>query len=90
MVEMTVADSIGSLGVFILLVAFYLNARGYITNQSTFYLLLNIAGSLLACLASVMIAFYPFVVLEAIWCLVSISALVKGLKGAFLREVRSK
>jgi hypothetical protein len=40
---------------------------------------MNIAGAGLACWSSWIIAFMPFVVLEAVWCLVAAAALVKRL-----------
>jgi hypothetical protein len=41
---------------------------------------MNIAGAGLACWSSWAIAFMPFVVLEAVWCLVAVAALVKSLR----------
>ena len=38
---------------------------------------MNIAGAGLACWSSWMIAFVPFIVLEAVWCLVAVAALAK-------------
>jgi hypothetical protein len=40
---------------------------------------MNIAGAGLACWSSWMIAFVPFIVLEAVWCLVAVAALAKRL-----------
>lgn len=68
---MTIADWIGALGVALLLVAYALHLRGRLAAHSAPYLLLNLLGAGLACLASVLIAYWPFVVLEAAWVLVS-------------------
>ena len=40
------------------------------------YSALNVAGAGIACYASWLIAFWPFVVLEAVWALVGLVALV--------------
>ena len=68
---------IGSLGVALLLLAFFLSLFKFITQDGFAYIGMNIAGAGLACWSSWMIAFMPFVVLEAVWCLVAAAALVK-------------
>jgi hypothetical protein len=73
----TVNDIIGFTGVFILLIAFLLNLSGNLSQNSIGYILLNIIGAGLACLASVLIKYLPFVILEGTWTLVSIVALIK-------------
>lgn len=78
-----VSDIIGFTGVFILLVAFLLNLLGKLSQDSYGYILLNILGAGLACLASVLIDYLPFVILEGSWTLVSVIALVRRvLKGS--------
>jgi hypothetical protein len=69
--------TIGSAGVMLLLVAFFLNQFRLISPDRAFYMILNIAGAGLSCYASVLIHFLPFVILEAAWCLVAITALIK-------------
>jgi hypothetical protein len=73
---MTVADWIGSIGVSILLVAFLLNQLKKIAQDSVSYVVMNLIGALLAGLASWMINYTPFVILEAVWVLVSMVSLV--------------
>jgi hypothetical protein len=73
----TINDIIGFTGVFILLIAFLLNLSGKLSQNSIGYILLNIIGAGLACLASVLIKYLPFVILEGTWTLVSIVALIK-------------
>ncbi len=68
---------IGSLGVALLLLAFFLTLFQYIAQDGFAYIAMNIMGAGLACWSSWMIAFMPFVVLEAVWCLVAVAALVK-------------
>ena len=74
---MTVTDIIGFSGVFLLLLAFFLNLRGLVTLKSRVYLGLNLVGSGLACLASVFLQYIPFIVLEGAWAVVSLVALIK-------------
>jgi hypothetical protein len=68
---------IGSLGVTLLLIAFFMNLFRFIPPESKWYILLNAIGAGLSCYASVLIHYTPFVILEAIWCLVAIAALFK-------------
>ncbi len=75
---MTADQVIGSIGVGILLLAYALNVTGKITNNGRVYAGLNVVGAGLACLASWMIAYYPFVVLEAVWTAVSVASFVKN------------
>jgi hypothetical protein len=73
---MTVADWIGSIGVSILLVAFLLNLLKKIAQDSVSYVSMNLIGALLAGLASWMINYTPFIILEAVWGLVSMVSLI--------------
>jgi len=72
-------DLIGFIGVTILLLAFLLNLLGRISKDGWLYVLLNATGAGLACLASWLINYLPFVILEGTWMLVSILALAKML-----------
>jgi hypothetical protein len=74
---MTFTDIIGFSGVFLLLLAFFLNLTAILRLNSILYLLLNFFGSGLACLASVLLHFLPFIILEGIWALVSVIALAR-------------
>ena len=73
--QLTLNDWIGFAGVAILLLAFLLNLIGKLSKDSLSYILLNIIGAGLACLASWLINYIPFVILEASWTLVSLWAL---------------
>ena len=77
---MDAATWIGSLGVALLLLAFFLNLFKFIDQDGFAYIGMNIAGAGFACWSSWMIAFIPFVVLEAVWCLVAAAALAKRLR----------
>jgi hypothetical protein len=73
---MSVNDVVGSAGVTILLIAFLLNLLNKISRESIAYILMNMIGAGLACLASYLIGYGPFIVLEGAWTLVSVVALV--------------
>jgi len=75
--HLSINDWIGFIGVFILLLAFLLNLAGKMSKDSLPYIVLNIVGAGLACLASWLISYMPFVVLEATWTLVSLAALIR-------------
>ena len=77
---MDAATWIGSLGVALLLLAFFLSLFRFIAQDGFPCIGMNIAGAALACWSSWMIAFMPFVVLEAVWCLVAVAALAKRIQ----------
>jgi len=78
---MTTADWTGAIGVAILLIAFMLNLIGKMKNDSMIYLVLNFVGAGVAGLASVMLNYWPFIILEACWTLVSAYGIVKKWTG---------
>jgi hypothetical protein len=75
-------DWIGFAGVAILLLAFLLNLLKKISSNSLPYIFMNIMGAGLACLASWLIHYIPFVILEGTWTIVSLIALVGYFKNA--------
>lgn len=74
---MNATDWIGSVGVGLLLVAFVLGLTGRLPVSSRLYQSINALGAGLACVAAAMIPFYPFVILEGVWCLVAVAALAR-------------
>ena len=70
-------DLINSIGVAMILSAFFLLSFKYVRQESLAYLLLNIAGSALACLGAYLLHSIPFMILEATWCAVSLITLFK-------------
>jgi uncharacterized membrane protein required for colicin V production len=74
---MSFSSLIGSLGVTLLLIAFFLNLFRHVSQDSRAYILLNILGAGLSCYASILIHYMPFVVLEAVWSLVAVAGFVK-------------
>jgi len=79
MMIFTMADCIGTIGVSLLLIAFGLNLLKKINQSGLVYILLNCIGALLACIASIMIHYIPFIILEAVWTVVSLIAMVNYL-----------
>lgn len=77
---MTITDWTGFVGVTILLVAYFLNLKNIIKTDSLSYLLLNITGAGIACVASVLLEYLPFIILEGCWTLVSAIGLFNYLK----------
>jgi hypothetical protein len=74
---MTLTDWIGTAGVTILLIAFLLNLFKRIPQDGFPYISMNLAGAALACLASVMLNYWPFIILEAAWIAVSLFGLIQ-------------
>ncbi|MDP3313193.1 hypothetical protein [Lutibacter sp.] len=70
-------DWIGFIGVFLILIAFFLNERELISTKNLWFILLNLVGATLACLASVLLNYWPFIILEGVWALISVNALVR-------------
>ena len=75
---MDFADVVGSIGVGVLLVAFSLNLTGRMGRTSRVYQFMNLAGAGLACWASMMIGYIPFVVLEGVWSAAALGALIQS------------
>ena len=74
---MSIADWIGFIGVSILLLAFLLNLLKIISQDSHAYILLNLIGAGLACIASILIEYVPFIILEAAWTAVSLVSWIR-------------
>jgi hypothetical protein len=72
-------DWIGFIGVFQILLAYFLNVFGKISTKNLSFILLNIFGAGMACLASIMMNYVPFIILEGAWTLISVISLVKYL-----------
>jgi hypothetical protein len=77
---MNYSEITGSAGVLILLVAYLLNMLKIIQTEGLVYLLLNFIGAAIACFASWLIPYIPFVILEGVWALVSLAGVIRKLK----------
>jgi hypothetical protein len=73
---MSYSSIVGSIGVTVLLTAFFLNLFRYLPQGSRLYVFLNLIGAGLSCYASVLIRYWPFIILEGCWALVSIAGLI--------------
>ena len=74
---MNLTDWIGFIGVFQILLAYALHVLGKISNSSLGFILLNLIGAVMACTASILLNYLPFIILEGIWALVSFYSLLK-------------
>ena len=75
---------IGSVGVALLLLGFLLNLVRRLRAESWLYLGLNAVGAALACYASYLIQFIPFVVLEGTWAVVALLGAARKVKAPAL------
>lgn len=73
---MNINDIIGTIGVGMVLVAYFLNIFSLIKKDGIVFYILNIIGGAISCYASIRIHFLPFIILEGIWTIVSIFGLV--------------
>jgi len=77
---MTYNDIIGSIGVALVLIAYFLNTERLIPVNGKLFFVINTIGGALACYASWLIDYWPFVILEGTWTLVSIYGLMNTMK----------
>lgn len=75
---MNTNDIIGSIGVGLILIAFFCSTFKIMKSDSALYFILNVVGAGLACYASYLIDYWPFVILEGTWTAVSIAGLIKA------------
>ena len=74
---MSIVDLIGFIGVFQILLAYTLNVSGRLEKNNLTFILLNLLGAILACLASILMEYIPFIILEGVWAIVSLISLIK-------------
>jgi hypothetical protein len=74
---MSTIDWIGFIGVFQILLAYTLNVMGRLPREGLAFILFNIVGAGMACLASILMEYFPFIILEGVWTLVSLFSLIK-------------
>jgi len=74
---MNTIDWLGFVGVFLILLAYILNVTNKITSKSLLFISLNLVGASIACLASILLNYIPFVILEGIWALISFLSIIK-------------
>jgi hypothetical protein len=76
---MSFTNIIGTAGVAMILLAYFMNTIKMIPVNGKLFYVLNTIGAALACYASILIEFWPFVVLESAWTLVSIYGLIRSM-----------
>lgn len=74
---MNTIDWIGFIGVFQILLAYILNVIGKIKSNDLTFILLNFIGASMACVASILMEYIPFIILEGVWAIVSLISLIK-------------
>ena len=77
---MSVSDLVGFVGVFITLLAYFLIIFDFIPKEGVLFYMMNIVGAALACYASILIRYWPFVLLEGTWTIISLIGLIKLLR----------
>ena len=77
---MSYENIVGVIGVGLILLAFFLHTAKFIPNNGKLYYVMNTIGAALACYASFLINYAPFVVLEAAWTIVSIYGLIRAMR----------
>ncbi len=74
---MTTTDLIGTIGVGLILLGYFLNIFSLIQKDGVLFYVLNILGGAIACFSSYLIRFWPFVILEGTWAIISVIGLLK-------------
>lgn len=77
---MSYIDVIGFIGVSQILLAYILNINSKIDKDDLIFIFLNLIGAGMACLASILMAYIPFIVLEGFWTIASLNSLIKYIK----------
>lgn len=77
---MSYNDIVGTVGVGLILIAYFLQMEKILPKDGKLFYLLNIIGAALACYASLLINYWPFVILEGTWVLVSLIGYGKAFK----------
>ena len=67
---MNTNDIIGAIGVGITLLAYFLNIFSMIKENGILFYMMNIVGAGIACYASVLISYTPFIILEGTWTII--------------------
>jgi hypothetical protein len=71
---------IGSLGATLILIAFILNQLNKWKKTDLSYDLVNLLGSILLIVFSVMINAWPFIILNSVWAIVSLRDVIIDIK----------
>ena len=77
---MNTNDIIGSVGVGLTLIAYFMSIFSLIKKDGILFYALNILGGGIACFASILIEYLPFIILEGTWTIISVAGLLKSIK----------
>lgn len=83
---MDTTDIVGTAGVGLLLLAYLLLMMKVLNRNDNIYIMMNLLGASIACYASVMIDYMPFIILEAFWALIALAALLRNLSTGWIRR----
>lgn len=75
---MSTSDWIGTIGVGLILIAYFCSTFNWMSAHSRIFFALNTIGAAMTCFASYLISYWPFVVLEGTWTLVSLIGWIKA------------
>lgn len=75
---MNTNDWIGTVGVFLILVAYFCSTFNWMSSQGRIFFALNTIGAAMTCFASYLIRYWPFFVLEGTWTIVSLIGWLKA------------
>lgn len=75
---MTTSDWIGTIGVGLILIAYFCSTFNIMSPHGRLFFMLNTAGATLSCYASFLISYWPFAVLEGTWAIVSLIGWIKA------------
>ncbi|WP_422860737.1 ACT domain-containing protein [Flagellimonas sp. S174] len=76
--DINLSEWLGFLGVLQILLAYFLNISEKLGTNNVMFKALNIFGALMAFVASYLLRFYPFMVLEAIWFTIALISLFRN------------
>jgi hypothetical protein len=75
---MSISDWIGTIGVTLILIAYFCSTFNWMSAHSRVFFMLNTIGAAMTCFASYLIAYWPFFVLEGTWTIVSLIGWIKA------------
>jgi hypothetical protein len=75
---MNPSDWIGTIGVGLILIAYFCSTFNWMSAHSRIFYSLNTIGAAMAFFASYLISYWPFFVLEGTWTVVSLIGWIKA------------
>jgi hypothetical protein len=75
---MTISDWIGTIGVTLILIAYFCSTFNWMSAHSRIFFMLNTIGAAMTCFASYLISYWPFFVLEGTRTIVSLIGWIKA------------